>query len=197
MGYARTTFSALVFSAFAVVSAAPAALAKDDDHRYKTRRYEAPVVVYDRLGREIDLHALERGRFEERHRYRSDDDDDRYEYEYKRRDDRRSYGYRRDYGYAPVIVIGGFFSPDIAYGYRQHYPGRYVRYADCHDRWDRAYYVGRPFPRHLGYSPLDGGAYRYLPPAPYGHSYVRVGSDVVLLSGDGIVVDALVRLALR
>jgi len=52
--------------------------------------------------------------------------------------------------------------------------------------------VGHPLPRTVIYHDAPVQYVQYLPAAPYGHRYVQIGSDIVLLAiGTGIIVDAL------
>ncbi len=55
-------------------------------------------------------------------------------------------------------------------------------------RWNRGY----PLPRDVVYYPLPYDLVQRLPPPPPRHRYVRVGGDVLLLSGSSIVVDAII-----
>ena len=55
-------------------------------------------------------------------------------------------------------------------------------------RWHR----GHPLPREVVYYPLPHDLVRRLPPPPPRHRYVRVGGDVLLLSGSAVVVDAII-----
>ncbi|MDR1853991.1 MAG: RcnB family protein [Azoarcus sp.] len=59
---------------------------------------------------------------------------------------------------------------------------------DRHYTWR----VGRPLPRTVVYHDAPVEYVQYLPVAPYGHRYVQIGSDIVLLAiGTGIIIDAL------
>jgi len=55
-------------------------------------------------------------------------------------------------------------------------------------RWNR----GHPLPRDVVYYPLPYDLVQRLPPPPPRHRYVRVGGDVLLLSGSSVVVDAII-----
>jgi len=67
-------------------------------------------------------------------------------------------------------------------------PHRYVRIAhDSRNTWR----VGRPLPRTVVYHTAPAQYVRYLPAAPHGHRYVRIGNDIVLIAiGTRVVVDA-------
>jgi hypothetical protein len=55
-------------------------------------------------------------------------------------------------------------------------------------KWHRGY----PLPREVVYYPLPYDLVQRLPPPPPRHRYVRVGGDVLLLSGSSVVVDAII-----
>ncbi len=58
-------------------------------------------------------------------------------------------------------------------------------------KWRKGY----PLPRDVAYYPLPQDLVRRLPPPPPSHRYVRVGGDVLLLSGSSsIVVDTIVNI---
>ena len=58
-------------------------------------------------------------------------------------------------------------------------------------KWRKGYAL----PRDVVYYPLPQDLVRRLPPPPSSHRYVRVGGDVLLLSGgSSIVVDAIVNI---
>ena len=51
----------------------------------------------------------------------------------------------------------------------------------------------RPLPQGIAYYDLPPDLIYRMPPPPPRHRYVRVGSDILLLSiGSGIVVDAMI-----
>jgi Ni/Co efflux regulator RcnB len=124
---------------------------------------------YDRDDRRHD------GRYERRH--------DRYE----RRDDRRHGG---NYGHG-----GRHFNPRPHHGggYRPHVypaPAYYVRPRGYRPhRWAHGHYLPRPY-----YGPsyyVDYRPYQLAPP-PYGHRWVRVDNDVLLVAlTTGLVADAV------
>ncbi|MGA8879355.1 MAG: RcnB family protein, partial [Azonexus sp.] len=52
---------------------------------------------------------------------------------------------------------------------------------------------GQPLPQGVAYYELPHDLVYRMPPPPPRHRYVRVGSDILLLSiGSGIVVDAMI-----
>ena len=56
----------------------------------------------------------------------------------------------------------------------------------------KKWHKGRPLPHDVVYYELPRDLVYRLPPPPPRHRYVRVASDVLLLSGSGIVVDAMI-----
>jgi len=56
----------------------------------------------------------------------------------------------------------------------------------------KKWHKGRPLPQDVAYYDLPRDLVYRLPPPPPRHRYVRVASDVLLLSGSGIVVDAMI-----
>jgi len=56
----------------------------------------------------------------------------------------------------------------------------------------KKWHKGRPLPQDVAYYELPRDLVYRLPPPPPRHRYVRVASDVLLLSGSGIVVDAMI-----
>ena len=56
----------------------------------------------------------------------------------------------------------------------------------------KKWHKGRPLPQDVAYYDLPRDLAYRLPPPPPRHRYVRVASDVLLLSGSGIVVDAMI-----
>jgi hypothetical protein len=56
----------------------------------------------------------------------------------------------------------------------------------------RKWHRGHPLPREVVYYPLPYDLVERLPPPPPRHRYVRVGGDVLLLSGSSVVVDAII-----
>jgi hypothetical protein len=117
-----------------------------------------------------------------RHDRRYDDERRRDEYwgarEHRFHDDFRArvnvyYGEQFRHGHCP---------PGLARKHNGCVPPGHVR------RWE----TGRPLPRDVVYAPLPRELLIQLPPPPLDHKYVRVASDVLLISvGTAMVVDAI------
>ena len=56
---------------------------------------------------------------------------------------------------------------------------------------DRMWALGQPLPTEIVYAQVPREIWRQLTPAPYGHEYVRVADDVVLISTMTLVIVAL------
>ncbi len=56
----------------------------------------------------------------------------------------------------------------------------------------RKWHRGHPLPLEVVYYPLPYDLIQRLPPPPPRHRYVRVGGDVLLLSGSSVVIDAII-----
>lgn len=174
----------------AVMSAAPAALAGDGhgrSHGHSNRYghhdpYRGAPRYYDHLGRPVDPRYF-------RH--------DEYKNTYRAPP---PYQYRSDYGHsnhgAGVVVVGGYFHPDFAYSYHHRHGSAYRVYRDYRGPWSRPYRVGYAVPRGVVCRPLHGSWGALLPPAPYGHHYVQVDRDVLLVAAaTNRIVDAIVLLS--
>ena len=56
----------------------------------------------------------------------------------------------------------------------------------------RQWGVGQPLPREVAYYPVEPAVQVRLGPAPAGHEFVRVASDILLIAvGTGMVIDAI------
>jgi hypothetical protein len=97
-----------------------------------------------------------------------------------------------------ALSIGGYFGRDYAVLVSRYY-GQPCHWAsDWRGDWRRPYWVGRPLPPHLRYHHIDRDLIRRLPPAPYGHSYVGIDRDVLLVAdATKLVIDALVLASAR
>ena len=103
-----------------------------------------------------------------------------------------------------VIQPGGFFNDGQRRHAHQWYgeqyraghcpPGLAMKNNGCMPpgqakKWSK----GRPLPPGVTYYELPPDLLYRMPPPPREHRYVRVGSDILLLStGSGIVVDAMI-----
>ena len=118
----------------------------------------------------------------------------------------RGYGYgnppRRDYhpGGPSVIIL---FGDRVRHIVNAYYGGEFSRgrcppgvarqHNGCMPPGQaRKWYRGHPLPREVVYYPLPYDLVQRLPPPPPHHRYVRVGGDVLLLSGSSVVVDAII-----
>ena len=119
------------------------------------------------------------------------DDDRRY-------DDRR-YDDRRDdisiqvyFGNSDRRIINEYYAPEFRAGHCP--PGLAKKGNGCMPpgqakKWRKGY----PLPPSVVYYELPPDLIYRMPPPPPRHRYVRVGSDILLLSiGSGIVVDAMI-----
>ena len=118
------------------------------------------------------------------------DDDRRY-------DDRR-YDDRRDdisiqvyFGNNDRRIVNEYYAPEFRSGHCP--PGLAKKGNGCMPPGQaRKWQKGRPLPQGVAYYELPRDLVYRLPPPPPRHRYVRVASDVLLLSGSGIVVDAMI-----
>ena len=101
------------------------------------------------------------------------------------------------------LKIGGFFGDQQREVVRQYYgsqtragrcpPGLAKKNNGCMPPGQaRKYSVGRPLPRDVPYYPVSQTLLRGLGTAPSGYKYVRVASDILLLTlGSNVIVDAI------
>ena len=118
------------------------------------------------------------------------DDDRRY-------DDRR-YDDRRDdisievyFGSNDRRIVNEYYAPEFRSGHCP--PGLAKKGNGClppgqAKKWRK----GQPLPQGIAYYELPRDLVYRMPPPPPRHRYVRVGSDILLLSGSGIVIDAMI-----
>ena len=127
------------------------------------------------------------------------DDDHRYDSRYDRRYDRRAYDDRRDdvsiqlyFGNNDRRIVNEYYAPEFRSGHCP--PGLAKKGNGCMPpgqakKWRKGY----PLPQGIAYYDLPPDLIYRMPPPPPRHRYVRVGSDILLLStGSGIVVDAII-----
>ena len=138
-----------------------------------------------------------------KHEHRDDDrryDDSRYDSRYDRNHDRR-YDDRRDdvsiqlyFGNNDRRIINEYYAPEFRAGHCP--PGLAKKGNGCMPPGQaKKWYKGRPLPQGIAYYDLPPDLVYRMPPPPRGHRYVRVGSDILLLSiGSGIVVDAMINI---
>ena len=118
------------------------------------------------------------------------DDDRRY-------DDRR-YDDRRDdisiqvyFGNNDRRIVNEYYAPEFRSGHCP--PGLAKKGNGCMPPGQaRKWQKGRPLPQGVAYYELPRDLVYRLPPPPPSYRYVRVASDVLLLSGSGIVIDAMI-----
>jgi len=124
------------------------------------------------------------------------DDDRRHEY---RREDYPRYNDRRDdisiqlyFGNNDRRIVNEYYAPEFRSGHCP--PGLAKKGNGCMPpgqakKWRKGY----PLPQGIAYYDLPPDLIYRMPPPPPRHRYVRVGPDILLLStGSGIVVDAII-----
>ncbi len=138
-----------------------------------------------------------------KHEQRDDDrrhDDSRYDSRYDRNYDRR-YDDRRDdvsiqlyFGNNDRRIVSEYYAPEFRAGHCP--PGLAKKGNGCMPPGQaKKWHKGRPLPQGIAYYDLPPDLVYRMPPPPRGHRYVRVGSDILLLSiGSGIVVDAMINI---
>lgn len=95
------------------------------------------------------------------------------------------------FGDSDRYIINDYYGGEFSRGHCP--PGLARKHNGCMPpgharRWNR----GHPLPRDVVYYPLPYDLVQRLPPPPPRHRYVRVGGDVLLLSGSSVVVDAII-----
>ncbi len=122
----------------------------------------------------------------DKHEYR---DDDRYDND--RRDDVSIQLY---FGSNDRRIVNEYYAPQFHSGHCP--PGLAKKGNGClppgqAKKWRK----GQPLPQGVAYYELPADLVYRMPPPPPRHRYVRVGSDILLLSiGSGIVVDAMINI---
>lgn len=146
----------------------------------------SPAALADKGGK----HGHDHGeRHEERYDDRRDNRDDRYY-----RDDRYRGGPSIEiyFGDSHRSVIHDYYGPQFSSGHCP--PGLAKKRNGCvppgqAKKWQQ----GRPLPAGIIYFDLPRDLAYRMPPPPRGHRYVRVGSDILLITiGGSLVVDAIV-----
>ncbi len=130
-----------------------------------------------------------------KHEYHHDDDR-RHEY---RREDYPRYDNRNDdisiqlyFGNNDRRIVNEYYAPEFRTGHCP--PGLAKKGNGCMPpgqakKWRK----GHPLPQGIAYYDLPPDLIYRMPPPPPRHRYVRVGPDILLLStGSGIVVDAII-----
>ena len=124
------------------------------------------------------------------------DDDRRYDRRYDRSyDDRRDYiSIQLYFGNNDRRIINEYYAPEFRSGHCP--PGLAKKGNGCRPPGQaKKWHKGRPLPQGIAYYDLPPDLVYRMPPPPRGHRYVRVGSDILLLSvGSGIVVDAMINI---
>ncbi len=95
------------------------------------------------------------------------------------------------FGDSDRYIINDYYGGEFSRGHCP--PGLARKHNGCMPpgharRWNRGYAL----PRDVVYYPLPYDLVQRLPPPPPRHRYVRVGGDVLLLSGSSVVVDAII-----
>ena len=117
---------------------------------------------------------------------------------HEQRDDDPRYDDRRDdisiqvyFGNNDRRIVNEYYAPEFRAGHCP--PGLAKKGNGCMPPGQaRKWQKGRPLPHDVAYYELPRDLVYRLPPPPPRHRYVRVASDVLLLSGSGIVVDAMI-----
>ena len=119
-------------------------------------------------------------------------DDDR-RYDDRRYDDRRDdISIQLYFGNNDRRIVNEYYAPEFRAGHCP--PGLAKKGNGCMPpgqakKWRK----GQPLPQGVAYYELPQDLVYRMPPPPPRHRYVRVGSDILLLSiGSGIVVDAMI-----
>jgi Ni/Co efflux regulator RcnB len=118
---------------------------------------------------------------------------------HEQRDDDRRYDDRRNdisiqvyFGNNDRRIVNEYYAPEFRAGHCP--PGLAKKGNGCMPpgqakKWRK----GQPLPQGVAYYELPHDLVYRMPPPPPRHRYVRVGSDILLLSiGSGIVVDAMI-----
>lgn len=145
------------------------------------------TALADKGGKHGHDHGHDHG---ERHEERYDDRrDDRL---YRDDRDRGSPSIEIYFGDSHRSVIHDYYGPQFSSGHCP--PGLAKKRNGCvppgqAKKWQR----GRPLPSSVVYFDLPRDLAYRMPPPPRGHRYVRVGSDILLITlGGRLVVDAIV-----
>ena len=121
------------------------------------------------------------------------DDDRRYDRNHDRRyDDRRDdISIQLYFGNNDRRIVNEYYAPEFRSGHCP--PGLAKKGNGCMPPGQaRKWQKGRPLPQGVAYYELPRDLVYRLPPPPPSYRYVRVASDVLLLSGSGIVIDAMI-----
>jgi hypothetical protein len=107
-------------------------------------------------------------------------------------------------GPAAEVKVGAYFSDKDRSNARSYYSQRYGSGKSCPPGLAKKnngclppgqakkYAVGQPLPAGVVYYPVPHAVLVQLPPAPAGHKYVRVATDILLIAvGSSMVVDAI------
>ena len=95
------------------------------------------------------------------------------------------------FGDSDRYIINDYYGGEFSRGHCP--PGLARKHNGCMPPGQaRQWHRGHPLPREVVYYPLPYDLVERLPPPPPRHRYVRVGGDVLLLSGSSVVVDAII-----
>ena len=95
------------------------------------------------------------------------------------------------FGDSDRYIINDYYGGEFSRGHCP--PGLARKHNGCMPPGQaRKWHRGHPLPREVVYYPLPYDLVERLPPPPPRHRYVRVGGDVLLLSGSSVVVDAII-----
>ena len=95
------------------------------------------------------------------------------------------------FGDSDRYIINDYYGGEFSRGHCP--PGLARKHNGCMPPGQaRKWHRGHPLPREVVYYPLPYDLVQRLPPPPPRHRYVRVGGDVLLLSGSSVVVDAII-----
>ena len=97
------------------------------------------------------------------------------------------------FGDSDRYIINDYYGGEFSRGHCP--PGLARKHNGCMPPGQaRKWHRGHPLPREVVYYPLPYDLVQRLPPPPPRHRYVRVGGDVLLLSGSSVVVDAIIEI---
>lgn len=123
-----------------------------------------------------------------------DRDDDRYQPHQSDRFDRYENGRYAYSGYCRDGFVWNEYRNGVYYGSRCVGSGDNERPHYYRSSNRKPYRVGYSLPEYVEYLPVSRETLRYLRPAPRGYSYVRVRSDILLISNRSNVVKEIIPL---
>jgi Ni/Co efflux regulator RcnB len=96
------------------------------------------------------------------------------------------------------VPYGGYFDDGYDRLVGDYYGRDCRRYSAYRGEWRRPYRIGYELPHDVAWSYVPSDLHRRLPPPPYGHNYIAVDRDVLLVAeASKRVIDAVVILSGR